>query len=139
MKLKSQFIFSSDEDGDTIAMCISRDVLNKLLLKYYPNVGKHWKRIAKVRRREFTRLIFIAKKILSNPNSPGFSTCKKTIMKGEYKKSIYPLKNFQDEVMAMDFDDEDLDKIPDDERERNKNKEKREENQVKVQNGIKNI
>ena len=107
MKLKSQFIYSSDHDGETIAMCISRDVL-KGLLANYPNVAKHWKKVAKVRRREFRRLLFLARTILEEPSHPGFR---------HDKNGVYLLKNFEDIVMETDFADEELDVIDKDERE----------------------
>lgn len=103
LKLKSMFIYKSNEGEDTSTMCIKQGVLEKLLTEEYPTIKQKWEEEAAQRRREFQRLKLIAKEILRREferydHSPEDDDEAEEI-------PVKSLLDFQDEMAEIDFDD----------------------------------
>lgn len=63
LKLKSMFIYKSNEGEDTSTMCIKKGILVQLL-EEYPKIKNYWEAQGIERRMEFKRLALTAKEIL---------------------------------------------------------------------------
>lgn len=112
LKLKSMYIYKSDDDSDTSTMCIKRQVLQQLLDEY-PKIKEYWEEKSHERRKEFRRLSLIAKKLLT----------------AEYKSEggadnddnnldeipIQILSRYPDELDETDFDEAQVSKYEDNE------------------------
>lgn len=60
LNLRSSFIYKADQESSpTTTMCLNTKIFTALLNRY-PNVHDHWLAQAKIRRREFRRLRFMA-------------------------------------------------------------------------------
>jgi hypothetical protein len=112
-KLKSMFIYKSNDGEDTKMMCISKGVLLQLLDEY-PKIKSYWQARAIERRREFTRLAKIAKHILRREYKHDFELDNDDEDFDEIP--VRSLNDFIDDLEEMDFKDEEWDEIDPEER-----------------------
>lgn len=102
-KLKSMFIYKSNDGEDTKMMCISKGVLLQLLDEY-PKIRAYWQARAVERRREFNRLAKIAKHILRREYKNDFKLDNDDEDFDEIP--VRSLNDFIDDLEEMDFKDE---------------------------------
>jgi hypothetical protein len=108
LKLKSMFIYKSNDGIDTTWMCISKGVLLNLL-EEYPKIKYYWQERAIERRREFTRLSKTAKQILRREYKSDFQ-----VENDEEDFDEIPIRclnDFYEDLEEMDFKDDECDEI----------------------------
>lgn len=108
LKLKSMFIYKSNDGEDTSTMCINKAILSQLLDEY-PKIKAYWTEKGKERRREFARLSRIASTILKREHANDIQLDNDDEDFDEIP--IKPLNDYIEDLEEMDFKDEELDKI----------------------------
>jgi DNA repair ATPase RecN len=112
LKLKSMFIYKSNEGEDTSTMCINNKVLLQLL-EEYPKIKNYWEEKGIERRREFTRRAKIAEFILQRE----YENDSISEDDDNFEEiPVYPLNHYIDELETMNFDDDELNNIPPEEK-----------------------
>ena len=112
LRLKSMFIYKSNDGEDTSTMCIRKGILLQLL-EEYPKIKDYWEAQGIERRIEFRRLSMIAKYVLNKEHANDINVEEDDEMFDSIP--VKCLKDYEDYTAEMDYSDQLLGEIEKDE------------------------